>query len=574
VLYVLILVKKEIMNPKKRLRRHGLESLEIRLVLDSTVVFNELMYHPPPGQESLEFVELHNQMAVDMDISKWSLQQGISFEFPEGTVVPGGGYLVLAKDPAAFQQVGAEVMGPYEGSLSNGGERLELRDRNDRRMDVIDYDDGGQWPIAPDGSGASLAKMDEDTLSRRAENWSSSVIVGGTPGVSNFPEEVEPEPDVIQQLLTQEGSWKFDTSGADLGTSWRSPDYDDGGWSGGEPDQQGPYFAGDARSPGATSEMVTGVSATASSELAGHGAIRTVDGSGMVGQAHVFSKSVGNMWMTTGTFFGLPPDLDPEITFDLGQTLSVDSMRVWNYNHVDVGDCCLNQGVALADIWIAGEDGNFSLLIDNQVFDKAPGTETDFSQEIDLNGASARYIKIDVDTSDGVANHGNALNFVGLSEVQFYAQPPAGNTELSLGPPTHYFRKEFDFNEAPDRTRLLVDLLLDDGAVVYLNGEEIARQNMPAGEIGFETTSMFELTNATLSGTLEVSSESLVNGRNVLAVEVHQHRSDDPDMVFAMEMTSITSPRPPIRFDSMPVVINEVGGADSPSDFFVELTNS
>ena len=122
------------MNSKKRLRRHGLESLEIRLVLDSTVVFNELMYHPLQGQESLEFVELHNQMAVDMDISKWSLQQGISFEFPEGTIVPGGGYLVLAKDPAALQQEGAEVMGPYQGSLSNQGERLELRDRNDRRM--------------------------------------------------------------------------------------------------------------------------------------------------------------------------------------------------------------------------------------------------------------------------------------------------------------------------------------------------------------------------------------------------------------------------------------------------------
>lgn len=562
------------MNSKKRLLRHGLESLEIRLVLDSTVVFNELMYHPLQGQESLEFVELHNQMAVDMDISKWSLQQGISFEFPEGTIVPGGGYLVLAKDPAALQQEGAEVVGPYEGSLSNQGERLELRDRNDRRMDVIDYDDGGQWPIAADGSGASLAKIDEDTLSRRAENWSSSIVVGGTPGAANFPEEVEPDPDVIQQLLTQEDSWKFDTSGSDLGTNWRSPDYDDSGWSGGEPDQQGPYFAGDARLVGATSEMVTGVSAAASSALASHDPIHTVDGSGMVGDAHVFSKSAGNMWVTTGTFFGLPPDLDPEITFDLGQTLSVDSMRVWNYNHVDVGDCCLNQGVALADIWVAGEDGNFSLLIENQVFDKAPGTETDFSQEIDLNGASARYIKIDVDTSDGVANYGNALNFVGLSEVQFFAEPPAGNTELSLGPPTHYFRKEFDFTEASDRTRLLVDLMLDDGAVVYLNGEEIARQNMPAGDIGFETTSMFELTNATSSGTLEVPSDSLVNGRNVLAVEVHQHRSDDPDMVFAMEMTSITSPRVPLRFDSLPVVINEVGGADSPADFFVELTTT
>ena len=60
---------------------------------DSTVVFNEIMYHPQTNEAQLEWVELYNQMAVDMDISGWYLTNAIGYKFAEGTVIPGGGYL-------------------------------------------------------------------------------------------------------------------------------------------------------------------------------------------------------------------------------------------------------------------------------------------------------------------------------------------------------------------------------------------------------------------------------------------------------------------------------------------------
>src|ERR1035441_3888788 len=63
---------------------------------DSTVVFNEIMYHPPTNEAEMEWVELHNQMSVDMDISHWSLAGGIAYTFVEGTIVPGPGSLVVA----------------------------------------------------------------------------------------------------------------------------------------------------------------------------------------------------------------------------------------------------------------------------------------------------------------------------------------------------------------------------------------------------------------------------------------------------------------------------------------------
>ena len=38
---------------------------------DSVVVFNEVHYHPAEREAELEWVELHNQMAVDVDLSGW-----------------------------------------------------------------------------------------------------------------------------------------------------------------------------------------------------------------------------------------------------------------------------------------------------------------------------------------------------------------------------------------------------------------------------------------------------------------------------------------------------------------------
>ena len=88
--------------PKRRTRMAALESLERRLVLDSTVVFNEVMYHPldDPNDE-LEWIELYNQLAIDMDVSEWRLEGGVDFEFPDGTIVPGKGERGVAADAGA-----------------------------------------------------------------------------------------------------------------------------------------------------------------------------------------------------------------------------------------------------------------------------------------------------------------------------------------------------------------------------------------------------------------------------------------------------------------------------------------
>src|SRR5262245_36989916 len=172
----------------------GVVSVRSALAADSVVVFNEIHYHPATNEAVNEWIELHNQMAIDIDLSAWSVRGGVDFTFAEGTIILGGGYLVVASDPASLRAGSGltNVVGPFSGRLNNSSARLELQDRNGRMMDRFEYGDEGKWPIAPDGSGATLAKANANTPSDAPEFWTSSVRVGGTPGGRNFPANTLP----------------------------------------------------------------------------------------------------------------------------------------------------------------------------------------------------------------------------------------------------------------------------------------------------------------------------------------------------------------------------------------------
>lgn len=200
-------------------------------MLDSTVVFNELYYHPSNDEPSEhEWIELHNQMSVKMDISGWTLGEGVRFTFPEGTIVPGRGHLVVASNPAALVQATGydQVLGPVVGRLSNGGERLTLLNKNGRRMSILEYGDESPWPVGPDGSGFSLAKAEENTATDLAANWTVSAQRHGTPGSSNFP-VVEP---IEEQLVTGNAtaSYLVPTDGS-LDKGWTTASFDDSVWT-------------------------------------------------------------------------------------------------------------------------------------------------------------------------------------------------------------------------------------------------------------------------------------------------------------------------------------------------------
>ena len=95
-------------------------------------------------------------------------------------------------------------------------------------------------------------------------------------------------------------------------------------------------------------------------------------------------------------------------------------------------------------------------------------------------------------------------------------------TFLSLGPVTYYFRKRFFIQrDYPTNAVFALRHLVDDGAVFYLNGQEIYRRNMPSGPIDYNTRPPALVGDAQCI-TVALEGVRPVVGQNILAVEVHQ----------------------------------------------------
>ncbi len=225
---------------------------------DSVVVFNEIMYHPLTNETKSEWVELHNQMAVNIDLSGWSLDGGIHFTFPAGTVILGRNYLVVSISPVDLKDGTGltNVVGPFTGRLSNSGDTLRLYNNNQRLMDELTYDVQGEWPVGPDGSGVSLSKRDEDSASSVPGNWSVSPLVGGTPGRRNFA--VSPIEITNTTPVLIGSSWRFLSSDINSDPAWNQIAFDDSAWSSGE----GIFQAGTVIPPFGDPESVSSIFST------------------------------------------------------------------------------------------------------------------------------------------------------------------------------------------------------------------------------------------------------------------------------------------------------------------------
>lgn len=111
---------------------------------------------------------------------------------------------------------------------------------------------------------------------------------------------------------------------------------------------------------------------------------------------------------------------------------------------------------------------------------------------------------------------------------------------------TFYFRHVFTAPEPAGISNLVVRVLRDDGAIVYLNGTEVFRNNMPTGAVTYTTTASTTIAgNDEIFHGAQVSPGLLVAGTNVLAVEIHQGNLSSSDVSFDLELLPNVSPMAP-----------------------------
>jgi hypothetical protein len=181
------------------------------------VVISEIMYHPAGTNDALEFVELHNidpaaapLYDTNNPANTWRLRNGIDLNFPQGLIIPAGGYLVVVSfnpqlDPVsltAFQSAygtNAILIGPFNGKLRDTGDAVELQKPDPPQtlpgpdfglvpyilVDRINYSAVSPWPVSANGTGQSLQKISHSLYGNDPANWTTATPNPGSAITSN-----------------------------------------------------------------------------------------------------------------------------------------------------------------------------------------------------------------------------------------------------------------------------------------------------------------------------------------------------------------------------------------------------
>lgn len=149
----------------------------------------EIMYRPTrvpdaPNSE-LEFLEIKNTGATEVDLSGLHFPNGIEYRFPNGTRLAPGGFFVISENAGHFQTRYANSPAQvYRRQLSDDGETLTIRDDSGAVVFRVRYQPGLPWPALANGHGFSPVPVSPDSNPDPDDppNWRASSAAGGSPG--------------------------------------------------------------------------------------------------------------------------------------------------------------------------------------------------------------------------------------------------------------------------------------------------------------------------------------------------------------------------------------------------------
>jgi hypothetical protein len=587
---------------------------------DSVVTFNEVSFHPAAGSASSEWVEFHNQLSVDVDLSAWTLEGGIQFRFPTGTRLPASGYLVVAADPAALQQATGygSALGPFTGRLGNEGDHLVLRNLNGRLMDQIDYGTDAPWPCGADGSGSSLAKRIDNSPSSPPGNWQASPEIGGTPGRANAPTDSEAE-SPLTVLLGPVATARWHLPGpGESPTAWRQPNFDDTSWNlgtnglgfdlaGATPRVRADRYypldgdvtdaSGQGR-PGVAQGGVTWTtntvapltSSTASARLDGATGELAIDES-VIPTAYTLALWVRVEEIRASSLLVLTSAAGPLSDYSHQLLLTADGHFV-HYTWDGSANNIVSRTVAQTGRWYhlaaAAQNGGPARLYVNGIEEGTPDLVTTLwpggTRWIlgSASGQAPAHFKGWIDDP--------ALWFTVLSAAQIQAlaagaspSDPGGlaglfTTDLGATMANHNTSLQVRFPFAvPTYTRfnrLELDLRYNDGFVAWLDGSELARRNAPADPNpawDAPATATHPPAAAALPEVFDLAPflNRLTPGAHTLAFQALNRSATDPD--FLIQAQLVAQPGAPAVTNTA-LAFSELPAAGT-SPFWIELAN-
>ncbi|WBV57222.1 DUF839 domain-containing protein [Chryseobacterium daecheongense] len=121
-------------------------------------------------------------------------------------------------------------------------------------------------------------------------------------------------------------------------------------------------------------------------------------------------------------------------------------------------------------------------------------------------------------------------------------------TTINSGLTAAYFAKDFSVNLADLSDTMELGVMRDDGIVVYLNGQEVVRDNMPTGTIAFNTPSVTTIDGAAenVYNVFSIPKSKFVNGNNRISIELHNRSGQSSDLRIDAYLKTVSGTTNPV----------------------------
>jgi len=156
--------------------------------VSSTLVIDEINFHSDVTTDAGDWIELYNYGAAPIDLSNYMILDGDQYEkycvIPNGTTLAAGARLVLYADSLLFATRFPAVtnkVGPLCFKLSNLGQKIVIRNAENRPVYSVDYSD--TWQCSTDGNGRTLQLTNSTANPNLPTSWYAGCM-GGSPGVA------------------------------------------------------------------------------------------------------------------------------------------------------------------------------------------------------------------------------------------------------------------------------------------------------------------------------------------------------------------------------------------------------
>lgn len=156
-----------------------------------SLVIDEINFHSDSTTDAGDWLELYNHGATSIDLSNAVILDGDSYEkycvIPNGTTIAAGARLVVYSNDADFTSQFPFVtnkIGPLCFKLSNAGQKIVIRDKDNKLIYSVNYSD--TWQCASDGNGRTLQLVSAASNPNVTSSWYAGCM-GGSPGVAFSP---------------------------------------------------------------------------------------------------------------------------------------------------------------------------------------------------------------------------------------------------------------------------------------------------------------------------------------------------------------------------------------------------